>query len=99
MKNVKKSPDAPAEAASLTFDAAIQRLEAVVAEMESAELPLEQLIEKYEEGVRLLRLCNEKLNEAQRKIEILRKKADGSLEAEPFEVPNNSRDAQGEKLF
>ncbi|MDW8344207.1 MAG: exodeoxyribonuclease VII small subunit [Verrucomicrobiae bacterium] len=83
----------------MTFHQAMQRLEAVVSEMESAELPLEELLRKYEEGTRLLRFCNEKLNEAQKKIEILRKKTDGSLQAEPFDAASATKGADDETLL
>lgn len=83
----------------MSFHQAMQRLETVVTEMESAELPLETLLEKYEEGTRLLRFCHEKLNEAQKKIEILRKKADGSLESEPFDVKTAPKGAEEETLL
>lgn len=67
-----------------SFEQAIQRLEKIVAEMEDAELPLEQVLQKYEEGTRLVRYCGQKLNEAEKKIELLTKKADGSVELKPF---------------
>lgn len=60
------------------------RLETIVAAMESAELPLDDLLKKYEEGTRLVRYCTVKLNEAEKKIELLTKKADGSVAATPF---------------
>ena len=53
------------------FEAALSDLEALVADMENGELPLDQLIEKYEEGMRLVKACNEKLAEAEQKIEVL----------------------------
>jgi exodeoxyribonuclease VII small subunit len=53
------------------FEAALSDLEALVADMENGELPLDQLIEKYEEGMRLVQACNEKLAEAEQKIEVL----------------------------
>ena len=67
-----------------SFERAIQRLEQVVAEMESAELPLEDLLKKYEEGTRLVKFCSQKLEEAEKKIELLTKKNDGSVELIPF---------------
>lgn len=99
MKSVKKSGESPPSGAPMSFHQAMQRLETVVTEMESAELPLETLLEKYEEGTRLLRFCHEKLNEAQKKIEILRKKADGSLESEPFDVKTAPKGAEEETLL
>ena len=87
------------------FEEAIQRLEQVVADMERAELPLEDVLKKYEEGTRLVRFCSQKLEEAEKKIELLTKKADGSAILKPFtgeeetgETENNRRrDARATK--
>ncbi len=68
-----------------TFEQAIQRLEKIVADMESLELPLDDVLKKYEEGTRLVRFCSQKLEEAQKKIELLTKKADGSVELKSFD--------------
>jgi exodeoxyribonuclease VII small subunit len=70
--------------AGSSFEDAIQRLEQIVADMEEAELPLEDLLKKYEEGTRLVRFCGQKLEEAEKKIELLTKKADGSATLKPF---------------
>ena len=67
-----------------SFEKAIQRLEQIVADMERAELPLEDVLKKYEEGTRLVRFCSQKLEEAEKKIELLTKKADGSATLKPF---------------
>ncbi len=68
----------------IKFDQALARLEKIVEEMEGEEMPLEASLKKYEEGVKLARLCLEKLEKAEKKIEILKRSADGSLSAEPF---------------
>lgn len=75
-----------------SFEQAIQRLEKIVADMESAELPLEDILKKYEEGSRLVRFCSQKLEEAEKKIELLTKKSDGSVVLKPFE-PNSERES------
>jgi exodeoxyribonuclease VII small subunit len=82
MRPTKKS--AAAAETGLSFEQAIQRLEKIVAEMENAELPLEQVLQKYEEGTRLVRFCGQKLDEAEKKIELLTKKSDGTVELKPF---------------
>src|SRR5258708_6751675 len=62
----------PAKAASGTkFESALAELEAIVGEMETADLPLEKLIERYEQGMKLVKLCGDKLSEAEQKVEIL----------------------------
>ena len=70
------------------FETALQRLEEIVRKLDSGDLPLASLLEVYEEGVTLSRFCQTKLEEAERKVEILNKKADGSLERSPFNEPD-----------
>ena len=62
-----------------TFEAALKQLEEIVQKLEKGELPLEQSLVLYEEGVRLSRLCHAKLEEAEGKIELLLKDARGDL--------------------
>ncbi len=62
--------------------------------MESGELTLDQALQKYEEGVRLVRACQPKLTEAEKKIEILTKTLDGALRKEPFDPEDPSRPAK-----
>jgi exodeoxyribonuclease VII small subunit len=75
----------------VTFEAALQRLETIVARLEKGELPLEESLVLYEEGVRLARLCHGKLEEAEGKIELLLKDSRGDLvadaEGKPRKVP------------
>src|SRR5271154_285755 len=84
MKGKKKGVEPVLTRNGLTFESAIQQLEKIVADMEEAELPLEDVLKKYEEGTRLVRFCSQKLDEAEKKIEILTKKKDGSMALEPF---------------
>jgi exodeoxyribonuclease VII small subunit len=67
------------------FEAALSRLEDIVKELEGGELPLEQSLKLFEEGIKLSRICNKRLEDAERRVEILRKGKDGSISAEPFE--------------
>lgn len=69
---------------TIDFEKSLERLEAIVEEMEGGELPLEQMIRHFEEGSRLVTLCSAKLNEVEQKIEKLVKKG-GDLTSEPFE--------------
>ena len=96
MKNRKKPASAAPEKSDLNFEQAIQRLEKIVAEMEGAELPLEAVLKKYEEGTRLVRFCSQKLEEAEKKIELLTKKADGSVELKPFEADEEEENSEDE---
>ena len=84
MKASKKAATQSAQTDGPSFEQAIQRLEKIVADMESADLPLEDVLKKYEEGTRLVRFCSHKLEEAEKKIEILTKKADGTVTLKSF---------------
>ncbi len=67
------------------YDALVARLEKVVGELEGGQLSLEQSIEKFAEGVKLAREASRKLDEAERRIEVLVRSEDGSEEAVPFD--------------
>src|SRR5205809_7565222 len=68
-----------------SFEQAIQRLEKIVADMEGAELPLEDVLKKYEEGTRLVGIRSQELEEAEKTIEILTNKDDGTGALRRFE--------------
>ena len=68
---------------TVDFEKSLERLEAIVEEMERGELSLEQMIKHFEEGSKLVALCSGKLNEVEQKIEKLVKKG-GVLTSEPF---------------
>ena len=70
----------------IKFEKAMERLEKIVEELEAGNIPLEEALKKYEEGVKLSRTCSEKLTQAEKKIEILTKTLSGSLKREPFEM-------------
>ena len=74
----------------LPFEEALKRLESIVEAMESEELPLETLLGKYEEGTRLAKICQDKLSEAEVKIQQLEKNAAGEMKLKPLELPQNS---------
>ena len=67
-----------------SFEKALARLEEIAAEMESGELGLEKMVAAFEEGQKLVKLCSSKLNEVEKKIEMLVKNSDGSVGTEPF---------------
>lgn len=60
----------------ITFEKAMERLEAVVASMENKKLPLEDMMKNYEEGKKLAELCSKKLTEFEKKIEVLVKETE-----------------------
>jgi exodeoxyribonuclease VII small subunit len=61
----------------LSFEAALSKLEAIVESMESGEVPLAELLAKFEEGNKLLKHCESRLKDAELKIEQLKKERDG----------------------
>jgi exodeoxyribonuclease VII small subunit len=67
------------------FEDCLQRLEEVVNQLERGEVPLEQALKLFEEGVQLSNSCRKELEEAEGKVEILLKQ-NGKLQAEPFEI-------------
>ena len=66
------------------FEEALQKLEAIVTQMEEGDLPLEETLKAFEEGVRLARVCASKLNEAERKVEKLMRDQAGKLHTTSF---------------
>ena len=68
------------------FEEALQKLEAVVEAMESDDLPLETLLARYEEGAKLVKICQEKLAEAELKIQKLEKNAAGEMKLQPVDL-------------
>ncbi len=83
--------------AELKFEQALSKLEGIVEEMESGELSLEDSLKRYEEGMKLSRLCSVKLKEAEKKIEILIKDSEGNLNAEPFDEEKIEEEAPPSK--
>ncbi|HEY1109108.1 MAG TPA: exodeoxyribonuclease VII small subunit [Opitutaceae bacterium] len=78
--------DVEALDAKLTFEAAIGRLESIVESMEAGDVPLADLLAKFEEGSKLLKVCESRLKDAELKIEQLKKQKDGSLAFEKFDA-------------
>ncbi len=66
----------------IKFEDAVQRLEQIVDQLEAGDLPLEQSLKVFEEGVGLARRCAKYLDEAEKRIEILTRDESGSLRAE-----------------
>src|SRR6059036_1058405 len=96
--------------AELNFEGAMDRLEKIVEQMESGKLPLEDLIVRYEEGMNLVKVCQERLAKAEQKIEIITRNSAGKPIIKDFEptpettgqaaVADDSKDANDEiKLF
>jgi exodeoxyribonuclease VII small subunit len=83
----KKTPE-PTE----TFESALERIEQIAAQMESGDLPLEQLVVVYEEGLRLVRFCSERLDAAEKRLQTITRDAAGQPQGvvsvqSPGEIP------------
>ena len=75
----------------LNFESAMDRLEKIVEQMESGELALEDLIVRYEEGMNLVKICQERLASAEQKIEIITRNNAGKPAVKDFEPTPESR--------
>lgn len=75
----------PEPARKPDFERSLARLEEVVRRLENANLSLDDAMKLFEEGVELSRDCQKQLEQAEGRVEVLLKKADGKLVAEPFE--------------
>lgn len=80
----KKSEELSVKPDEVSFEKALGRLETIVEEMEGGTLSLEDMMARFEEGQRLVKLCSAKLNQVERRIEILVKEGE-NVTAEPFE--------------
>ena len=69
--------DVEAKESKLSFETALGKLETIVESMESGDVPLDELLAKFEEGNKLLKICESRLKDAELKIEQLKKERDG----------------------
>ncbi|MGH9868373.1 MAG: exodeoxyribonuclease VII small subunit [Candidatus Polarisedimenticolia bacterium] len=84
-----KRPDEP------TFEGALEQLETIVKALEEGELSLDDSLKMFEDGVKLARFCGSKLDDAERRIEVLMKVEEGRIETAPFEPPSGRDGGQG----
>ena len=92
------------EARGKSFETQLAALERVVRELERGDLPLERSLELFEQGVKLSRDCQERLNEAERRIEVLLRAPDGStlagaFEGDEFEAGDEDDEGADESVF
>jgi exodeoxyribonuclease VII small subunit len=73
------------------FESALKSLEEIVSQLEGGDLTLDRALELFEQGVKLSRFCSDKLEEAERKVEVLTRAADGTMKETAF-----SPNAEGE---
>jgi exodeoxyribonuclease VII small subunit len=74
--------------AKLSFEKAMKQLEKIVQELESEELPLEKAIKKFEEGIKLSKFCNLKLEESEKRVTMLMEDRNGKLKQVDQDVPD-----------
>lgn len=70
----------------LSFDATLAELETIVHQLEQGDLPLEEALKQFEQGIYLVRAGQQKLEQAEQKIQLLLNQADGSQQLVPFEL-------------
>ena len=75
-----------AKESKLSFENALGKLESIVEAMESGDVPLAELLARFEEGSKLLQVCESRLKDAELKIEQLKKHKDGKSVFEKFET-------------
>jgi exodeoxyribonuclease VII small subunit len=75
-----------------TFEEALKRLEEILQQLEQGDLPLEMALKTFEEGMRLVRFCGNKLDEVEKKVEILLQNEEGRLVTRPFLEPGEDTD-------
>jgi exodeoxyribonuclease VII small subunit len=74
------------------FEEALQELESIVHRLEDGNLTLDESLSLFEEGIKLSRLCSQRLEEAEKKVEILLKNENGSLSRQTFEPDEENPD-------
>jgi exodeoxyribonuclease VII small subunit len=70
------------------FETSLKKLETIVAQLEQGDLPLEESLKLFEEGVGLSAVCKQELDAAEGKVQMLVKQRDGSHKLEPFPTDN-----------
>jgi len=81
----------------LTFEEALEHVEQTVTRMEEKDIPLEDLLQHYEEGLKLIEFCNQKLTAAEEKITLLTKTSDGKIKISTLDPQTPTLPESGEK--
>src|SRR5262245_48427798 len=85
---IRRMADVPNTPSVPDFESALKRLEEIVKRLESGDLSLDSSLELFEEGIKLSRFCHTKLEQAERRVEILLKNSSGQTRPVPFETEN-----------
>jgi len=80
----------------LSFEDALKQLETIAEQIEQGQIGLEESIEKYEQGMALVKQCREILSRAELRIEQLQESENGKLEPKPLQLPNNAANNEPE---
>lgn len=88
-----------ARRSSNDFEKSFQQLEKIVQRLEAEELPLDESLQLFEEGIRLSRFCHQRLEEVEKKIELILADAKGQPVVEPFEEDELPEDEDDEEAF
>jgi exodeoxyribonuclease VII small subunit len=92
MKNTEESPR--------SFEASLEALEKIVRQLENGDLPLEKSLDLFEQGIRLSRECQDRLNQAERRIEVLLRDNQGRTVVNPYNEPvETPSDREDENVF
>ena len=83
--------------AEIKFEDALKKLEKIVTDLEDGSLSLDGALEKYEEGIKLSKLCAKKLEAAKKKVEILLKSEDGTVDLKPFDEAMSEEKIESKK--
>ncbi len=75
------------------FDAGLAELESIVARLEAGELPLEEALAAFEAGIGLVRQLNQRLTDAEARVEVLTRDAEGALRLQPLDADAGTKDA------
>ena len=78
-----------------SFESSLQRLEQIVKKLEAGDLALDEALKLFEEGINLSQQCQKQLEEAENKVEILLKKADGKVVARRFALEGDEAETEG----
>ncbi len=78
----------PGPEAEMTYEQAMSRLDEIVQALEDTRLPLDEMVDRYEEGGRLVKICQSRLDTAQQRIELINRRASGAVTLEPLDDNN-----------
>ncbi len=82
--------------AEMKFEEALKKLEKIVSDLENGKYSLDESLKRFEEGIKLTRLCSKKLEQAHKRVQMLVKGSSGELEEKPFE---NDEAGENESSF